>query len=74
MFSFRLVISLDICISCQEIGKEMLSEDGLLSLKILSEQSTISQKNKLEIFCCFEEAKFVTVFGKNTKAQGHFLR
>ena len=52
----------------------MRSEDGLLSLKILSEQSTMSMKNKLEIFCCFEEAKFVTVFEKNTKAQGHFLR
>ena len=42
MFSSRLLISLDISISCQEIGKEMLSKDGLLSLKIVSEQSTMS--------------------------------
>ena len=42
VFSSRLLISLDISISCQEMGKEMLSEDGLLSLKIVFEQSTIS--------------------------------
>ena len=41
MFSSRLLISLDISISCQEMGKEMLSKYGLLSVKIVS---TISRQ------------------------------
>ena len=50
MFSSCLLISLDISISCQEMGKEMLSEDGLLSLKIVSEQSTISGRINWKYF------------------------
>ena len=50
VFSSCLLISLDISISGHEIGKEMLSEDGLLSLKIASEQSTISGRINWEYF------------------------
>ena len=50
MFSSRLLISLDISISCQEMGKEMLSRDGLLSVKIVSEQSTISGRINWKYF------------------------
>ena len=41
---------MDISISCQDIGKEMLSKDGLLSLKIVSEQSTISGRINWKYF------------------------
>ena len=44
MFLSLLLISLDISISCQEMGKEMLPKDGLLSLKTVSERSTISRR------------------------------
>ena len=50
MFSSRLLISLDVSISCQEMGKEMLSKDGLLPLKIESEQSTISGRINWKYF------------------------
>ena len=50
MFSSRLLISVDISISCQDIGKEMLSKDGLLSLKTVSEQSTISGRVNWKYF------------------------
>ena len=50
MFSSRLLISLDISISCQEMGKQMLYKDGLLSLKIVSEQSTISGRINWKYF------------------------
>ena len=50
MFLPRLLVSLDILISCQDMGKEMLSEDGLLSLKIVSDLSTISGRINWEYF------------------------
>ena len=50
MFSSRLLISLDISIICQEMGKEMLSKDGLLSLKIVSEQLTMSGRINWKYF------------------------
>ena len=50
MFSSLLFISLDISISCQEIGKEMLSKDGILSLKNVSEQSTMSGRINWKYF------------------------
>ena len=50
MFSSLLFISLDITISCQEMGKEMLSKDGLLSLKNVSEQSTMSGRINWKYF------------------------
>ena len=50
VFSSCLLISVDISISCQDIGKEMFSKDGVLSLKIVSEQSTISGRVNWEYF------------------------
>ena len=50
MFSSLLFISLDITISCQEMGKEMLSKDGLLSLKNVSEQWTMSGRINWKYF------------------------
>ena len=50
MFLPRLLVSLDILISCQDMGKEMLSEDGLLSLKIVSDLSTIFGRINWEYF------------------------
>ena len=50
MFSFRLLISLDISISCQYIGKEKLSKTDLVFPKIVSEQSRSFKRINSEYF------------------------
>ena len=72
MFSSRLLLSLDISISCQEMGKEMLSKDDILSLKVVSEQSTISGRINWKYFVVLRRLSLSQSSGKNTKAQGHF--
>ena len=74
MFSSRLLILLDISISCQDMGKEMLSENGLLSLKIVSELSTISGRINWKYFVVLRRRSLSQFLEKNTKAQGHFSR
>ena len=74
MFSSCLLISLDISISCQDVSKEMLSKDGLLFLKIVSEQSTISGRLTWKYFVVLRRRSLSQFSEKNTKAQCHFPR
>ena len=50
MFSSCLLISLDLSISCQDMGKERISKTGLVFLKIVSEQSTSFDRVSSEYF------------------------
>ena len=74
MFSSCLLISLDISISCQDVSKEMLSKDGLLFLKIVSEQSTISGRLTWKYFVVLRRRSLSQFSEKNTKAHCHFSR
>ena len=69
VFLSRLLISVYISISCQDIGKEMLYKDSLLSLKIVSEQSTISGRVNWKYFVVLRRLSLSQFSEKITKVK-----